>query len=265
MSSKLAKNLIELERDQVLSEVKERLIQGDDPMRIFEESKRGMELVGEKYKNKEYFLAELMLSGDLFREVMELIEPQLGATKIEGDTIGKIILATIQGDIGKNILGTLLKLEGFEVYDLGVDVNPDLIVEKVKEIQPDFLGFSSLLTVTFDPMKEVIDKLEEVGLRDKLKILVGGGITTPLVKDYIKADFQTVDAMEGVQYCLEIIKTKVVIKARGEFKNERRIHDSRRENDCSNESGKTRSGTYCSYCRDGPTCNILWNILGGNA
>jgi methylmalonyl-CoA mutase cobalamin-binding domain/chain len=187
-------------------------------MRIFEECKKGMELVGEKYKNKEYFLAELMLSGDLFREVMELIEPQLGAEKIEGDTIGKIILATIQGDIhdlGKNILATLLKLEGFEVYDLGVDVNPDLIVEKVKEIQPDFLGFSSLLTVTFDPMKEVIDKLEEAGLRDKLKILVGGGITTPLVKDYIRADFQTVDAMEGVQYCLEIIKAKVVIKARG--------------------------------------------------
>ena len=218
MTSDLTNNLIELEREKVLSEVKERLNQNEDPMKIFEECKQGMELVGEKYKNKEYFLAELMLSGDLFREAMELIEPYLGEKKVEGDIKGKILLATIQGDIhdlGKNILATLLKLEGFKVYDLGVDVNPDIIIEKVKEIQPDFLGFSSLLTITFDPMKEVIDKLKEVGLRDKLKILVGGGITTPLVKDYIGADFQTIDAVEGVEYCLEKIKAKVVIGARG--------------------------------------------------
>jgi len=218
MLSNLTKNLVELERDQVLSEIKERLSQGEDPMRIFEECKRGMDLVGEKYKNKEYFLAELMLSGDLFREAMELIEPFLGEIKTEGDIKGKVILATIQGDIhdlGKNILATLLKLEGFEVYDLGVDVDPDIVVEKVKELQPDFLGFSALLTITFDPMKTVIDKLKEAGLRDKLKVMVGGGITTSLVKDYTGADFQTIDAMEGVQYCLETIKAKVVIKAKG--------------------------------------------------
>jgi len=218
MSSHLTKNLIELERDQVLSEVKERLNKGEDPMKIFKECKEGMELIGERYKNKEYFLAELMLSGDLFREAMELIEPHLGEKKTEGDIKGKIILLTIQGDIhdlGKNILATLLKLEGFKIYDLGVDVDPDIIVEKVREIQPDFLGFSALLTITFDPMKKVIDKLEEAGLRDRLKIMVGGGITTKLVKDYIGADFQTIDAMEGVQYCLEIIKARVVIRARG--------------------------------------------------
>ncbi len=218
MSSDLTINLIELEREKVLSEVKERLNQSEDPMKIFEECKQGMEMIGERYKKKEYFLAELMLSGDLFKEAMELIEPYLGEKKIEGNIKGKIILATIQGDIhdlGKNILATLLKLEGFEVYDLGVDVNPDIVVEKVKEIQPDFLGFSSLLTITFDPMKEIIDRLKEAGFRDKLKILVGGGITTSLVKDYIGADFQTIDAMEGVQYCLETIKARVVIRARG--------------------------------------------------
>ncbi|MFX0082502.1 MAG: B12-binding domain-containing protein [Candidatus Hodarchaeota archaeon] len=218
MSSLLTKNLIELERDKVLYEVKERLVQGEDPMKIFEECKQGMELIGEKYKKKEYFLAELMLSGDLFREAMELIEPYLGEKKTERDTKGKVLLATIQGDIhdlGKNILATLLKIEGFEVHDLGVDVNPDIVVEKVKEIQPDFLGFSALLTITFEPMKEVVDKLEKAGLRDKLKILVGGGITTPLVKDYTGADFQTIDAMEGVQYCLEIIKSRVMIRSRG--------------------------------------------------
>ncbi|MFW9943343.1 MAG: B12-binding domain-containing protein, partial [Candidatus Thorarchaeota archaeon] len=118
MTSDLMNNLVELEREKVLSEIKERLSQGEDPMRMFEECKQGMDLVGEKYKNKEYFLAELMLSGDLFREAMELIEPFLGEIKTEGDVKGKVILATIQGDIhdlGKNILATLLKLEGFEV------------------------------------------------------------------------------------------------------------------------------------------------------
>ncbi len=218
MSSSLTKNLIELERDKVLAEIKERISQGEDPMKIFNECKKGMETVGEKYKNKEYFLAELMLSGDLFRESMELIEPYLGEKKTEGDIKGKIILVTMQGDIhdlGKNILATLLKLEGFKVYDLGVDVSPDIVVEKVKEIQPDFIGFSALLTVTFDPMKEVINKLNEAGLHDKLKIMVGGGITTTLVKDYIGADFQTIDAVQGIQYCLEVIKARVVIKTRG--------------------------------------------------
>ena len=218
MLSQLTKNLIKLERDKVLFEVKERLIQGEDPMRMIEECKEGMALVGEKYKIKEYFLAELMLSGDLFKEAMELIDPYLGENTAESDIKGKIILVTIKGDIhdlGKNVLGTLLKLEGFKIYDLGVDINPDIVIEKVKEIQPDFLGFSSLLTITFDPMKEVIDKLEDAGLRDKVKIMVGGGITTPLVKDYIGADFQTIDAMEGVQYCLEYIKAKVLVKAKG--------------------------------------------------
>ncbi|MHA2400542.1 MAG: cobalamin B12-binding domain-containing protein [Promethearchaeota archaeon] len=218
MASQLTKNLIELEHDKVLAEVEERLTQGEDPMKIFEECSMGMEVVGEKYKNKEYFLAELMLSGELFREAMELIEPYLGEKKQQGDIKGKILLVTVQGDIhdlGKNILGTLLKLEGFEVYDLGVDVNPGIVVEKVKEIQPDFLGFSALLTITFDPMRDIIEKLKEAGLRDKLKIMVGGGITTPLVKDYIGADFQTLDAMEGVQYCLEMIKARVMVKARG--------------------------------------------------
>ena len=215
MSSHLTKNLIELERDNVLSEVKERLIQGEDPMGIFNECKQGMELIGERYRKKEYFLAELMLSGELFKEVTELIEPYLGEKTTEGDIKGKIILVTMQGDIhdlGKNILATLLKLEGFKIYDLGVDVNPDIVIEKVKEIKPDFLGFSALLTTTFDPMKYVVDKLKEVGLRDQLKIMVGGGITTILVKDYIGADFQTIDGMEGVQYCLDVFNAKGGIK-----------------------------------------------------
>ncbi|MFX1452806.1 MAG: B12-binding domain-containing protein [Promethearchaeota archaeon] len=209
MSINLINNLIELEHDKVLEEIAIRLKQGEQPLKLIEECNQAMIEIGERYKRQEYFLAELMLSGELFKEAMELIDPYLGEKRVDDDFKGKIVLATIQGDIhdlGKNILATLLKLEGFKLYDLGVDVNPDIIVEKVKEIQPDFLGFSALLTVTFDPMKLVVDKLREEGVRDHLKVMVGGGITTSLVKDYIGADFQTIDAMEGVSYCLKEIK-----------------------------------------------------------
>jgi len=89
-----------------------------------------------------------------------------------------------------------------------VDVAPEVIINKVKEIKPDILGFSALLTVTFDPMKQVIDKLKEDGLQDQLKIMVGGGITTTLVKEYVGADFQAIDALEGVKYCLELINSR---------------------------------------------------------
>jgi len=208
MPSNLTQNLIELEQDKVLSEIKERLEKGEEALNIIKECNEGMEIIGERYKKKEYFLAELLLSGELFKEAMDLITPHLGGKTIEENSKGQVLLATIQGDIhdlGKNILATLLKLEGFKVHDLGVDVNPDQIVEKVRELKPDFLGFSALLSLTFDPMKNVIDKLKEEGLRDGMKIMVGGGVTTTLVKDYIGADFQTIDAMEGVQFCLNNI------------------------------------------------------------
>ena len=87
-------------------------------------------------------------------------------------------------------------------------MNPDLIVEKVKELKPNFLGFSALLSLTFDPMKNVIERLKEEGLRDHMKVMVGGGVTSSLVKDYIGADFQTIDAMEGVEFCLKTIGEK---------------------------------------------------------
>lgn len=210
MEFNLANNIIELENEKVLNEVEQRLNEGEDPITIIKECNEGMTIVGEKYKNKEYFLAELILSGEIFKSAMELITPYL--TKgISEESKGRVVLVTIQGDIhdlGKNILATLLKIQGFEVYDLGVDVDPDKILEKVREIHPDILGFSALLTITFDPMKMVIDSLKKEGLKDQIKIMVGGGITTPLVKEYIGADFQTTDAMDGVNYCLKIIKER---------------------------------------------------------
>ncbi len=211
--SNLQNNIVELEKDKVLKELEERLNKGEDPLILIDECKQGMTIVGEKFKNNEYFLAELILSGEIFKEAMSIIKPYLTKGKQKADK-GKVLLATLKGDIhdiGKNIFATLLTTEGFDVLDLGVDVEPQLIIDKVKEFKPDFIGFSALITPTFEPMKEAVEQLEKAGIRDQFKIMVGGGITTPLVKDYIKADFQTIDAMEGVKYCLENKKIKVQV------------------------------------------------------
>jgi len=213
MSSKISENIVQLNENEVLNEVKMRLKQGEDPMKIVDDCREGLIIVGEKYKKKEFFLAELILSGEIFKVAMELISPYL-IRENEKEFKGKILLATIQGDIhnlGKNIFGTLLKINGFKVYDLGVDVNPEIILDKVREIHPDFIGFSALLTITFDPMKYVIDTLKKENLRNQVKILVGGGVTTSMVKEYIGADFQTIDAMEGIEYCLKNVKDEEMV------------------------------------------------------
>jgi len=213
MSSKISENIVQLNENEVLNEVKMRLKQGEDPMKIVDDCREGLIIVGEKYKKKEFFLAELILSGEIFKVAMELISPYL-IRENEKEIKGKILLATIQGDIhnlGKNIFGTLLKINGFKVYDLGVDVNPEIILDKVREIHPDFIGFSALLTITFDPMKYVIDTLKKENLRNQVKILVGGGVTTSMVKEYIGADFQTIDAMEGIEYCLKNVKEEGMV------------------------------------------------------
>ena len=114
----------------------------------------------------------------------------------------------MQGDIhdlGKNILVTLLEVSGFEVHDLGVDVAPEILVEHVRKTTPDVVGFSSLLTTSFQSSKRAAELLREAGLRDELKLIVGGGVTTAAFRDYVQADFQTLDATEGVAYCVKAL------------------------------------------------------------
>ena len=210
MSEELALAIVDLDREKVLNLVESRSKKGESPLQILEECRQGMTIVGERYQKGEFFLLELMLSGEIFKGVMAILEPQL-AKERPPKPLGRIVLATLKGDIhnlGKDLFGSLVKIQGFEVYDLGVDVAPALVVDKVKEVKPDFVGFSALITSTFDSMKQASEMLEKAGLRKRFKLMVGGGITTPMVKDYIGADFQTRDAMEGVAYCMKSIGGK---------------------------------------------------------
>ena len=207
MSKELALAIVELDRDEALNLVESRSKKGESPLQILEECRQGMTIVGERFQEGEYFLAELLLSGEIFKAATAILEPQLAKVR-PPKPVGRMLLATLQGDIhdlGKNLFGLLIKTQGFEVYDLGVDVAPARVVEKGREVKPDFVGFSALISSVFDSMKQASGMLEEAGLRNQFKLMVGGGIVTPMVKDYIGADFQTRDAMEGVAYCVRSI------------------------------------------------------------
>ncbi len=208
MSKELSMALVDLERDRVAAAVKSRAEKGEDPIQILEECRRGMIIVGERFQKGEYFLAELVLSGEIFKGAMAILEPYL-AKAGPSKPLGKVVLATLQGDIhdlGKNIVAIMLKAQGFEVHDLGVDIAPALVLEKVRETAPDFVGFSALITTSFDSMKQAAEMLHEAGLRERFKLVIGGGVTTSVVKDHVGADFQTTDATEGVAYCIDVMR-----------------------------------------------------------
>jgi len=205
MTEELSQLIVELKRDEAARVVKSRLEKGNDPIQILDECRQGMTKVGDRFQQGDYFLAELMLSAEIFKAAVSILQPYLARSR-PSKPLGKITLATLRGDIhdlGKNILATLLEAHGLEVQDLGVDVPPDRVVENVKETRPDFVGCSALITTAFDSMKKAADMLVEAGLRDQVKIMIGGGVTTTMVKDYVGADFQTTDAMQGVTYCLK--------------------------------------------------------------
>jgi len=189
LADKLADLLCELEEDAVLAQARERVSRGDDPLEIIEECRRGMETVGRRFENKEYFITELIMAGEIFGAVMEIVEPALKGR--QAATIGKIVVGTVQGDIhdiGKNIVRTMLRCSGFEVYDLGVDVPPEKFVEKIKEVGAPLVGLSALMTTSFNPMKETVEAIASAGLRDKVKILIGGGPVNEKVREFVGAD-----------------------------------------------------------------------------
>jgi len=210
MTADISASIVELDREAALATVKERAVGGADPVLLLDECRRGMTIVGERFQAGDYFLAELMLSAEIFKGAVSILEPFLSRAR-PTKPLGTIVLATLKDDIhdlGKNIFATLLKSQGFAVHDLGVDADPAMVVDKVREMSPDFVGFSALITSTFDSMKQASELLREAGLRERFKLMIGGGVTTPMVRDYVGADFQTTDATEGVSYCINVIGGK---------------------------------------------------------
>ncbi|MEW6186116.1 MAG: cobalamin-dependent protein [Thermodesulfobacteriota bacterium] len=201
MTKELAAALADFDEDMLLETLKTRLESGEPPLSLLKELQKGMGMVGERY-NKDYFLSDLMLSADLFQRSMEILAPSLTAQT--GDFVGRMVIGTPKGDIhdlGKNIFCSLARGVGFEVMDLGVNVPVETFIKAVKDFKPHLLGFSALLTPGFTPMKEVMDQLADQNLRASLKVIVGGGVVTPTVKEFLGADGFTTDAMDGLKQC----------------------------------------------------------------
>jgi methanogenic corrinoid protein MtbC1 len=205
MARELCTAIVALARDEVAETVGRRLERGDAPLEILAECREGMAIVGERFQAGDYYLSELLLSAEIFKAAVARIEPHLPTARAE-QPAGSVVLATMRGDIhdlGKNILATLLRAHAFEVHDLGVNVEPAALLAKVEEVRPDFVGLSALITTSFQSMKEACQLIDEAGLRGSLELLIGGGVTTPEVMEWVGADFQTLDAASGVAYCVE--------------------------------------------------------------
>jgi 5-methyltetrahydrofolate--homocysteine methyltransferase len=192
--------LLELDEQGVLAEVRAALERGDDPISLVEGLREGMSQVGQRFEDKEYFLSELIMSAEIFKEAIAEIEPHLA--KGEGQPKGIIVVGTVKGDIhdiGKNIVATLLRCEGYDVHDLGVDVPPEAFTAKLKESGASLVALSGLLTLAFDSMKETVESIAEAGLRGKVKVIIGGGPVNDKVAEYSGADAFGTDAAQAVK------------------------------------------------------------------
>ena len=180
-----------------------------DPLKVMEEGLiRGLRIVGDKFKNFELFLPDLMMAAEAFKSGFEVIKPALVSKGKEMKALGSVVLGTVAGDIhdiGKNIVRIFLEIEGFEVHDAGNDVPIDKFVEMVKTTKPDILGLSALLTSTLPNQKEVIKALEKAGLRNQVKVMVGGAPVTKRWADEIGADAYAANATEAAKIARKLV------------------------------------------------------------
>jgi methanogenic corrinoid protein MtbC1 len=207
--TKLITAIADLHEETSLTLVRQQLDAGIDPLLIIEDCKEGMRQVGLRYERNEYFLAGLIMAGEIFRQVMELLQPVVERL-VSGQSTGLILLGTVEGDIhdlGKNIVNMLLSCHNFVVHDLGVDVPPAIFAEEVAQVQPNLVGLSGLLTSSYDAMRETISLLRGGGYQRP--IIIGGGQLTKEVCDYVGADYWTTDAVIGVELCQQLMSGEV--------------------------------------------------------
>ncbi len=201
MSGELAKLLSDLKEPEALEFVEKALGEGVDPMQLMGEAQEGMNIVGQRFASEEYFLPELIFSGEILNQIVRKLEPHIK----EGgkpDRQGKVIIGTVAGDIhdiGKDLVVFMLDVNGFEVIDLGIDVPVQKFVDTIKETGSKVVGLSGFLTLAFQSMKDTVDAIKEAGVRDEVKIMIGGGQMDEQVKVFTGADAYGKDAMAAVQ------------------------------------------------------------------
>ncbi len=191
-----------LEEQPTLDGVRTRLEAGDGPKVILDALNAGMNVVGENYATGEYYLAELVMAAEIFKGAMKILEPALASDPNARQILGKLVIGTVKGDlhdIGKNIFVGLARNAGFLVNDLGIDVKPETFVEQVRKDEADIVGLSGILTLSLEPMQETVEQLKQAGLRDQVKVILGGLAIDELWSEHVGADAYTDDAYEGLR------------------------------------------------------------------
>ena len=206
---KMAQSVLDGDSDVAVSLAMQAIAGGIDPLEAITKGfVTGVNKVGESFACGQAFLPELVMAGEAMKAAVAALEPEMQKRGVQRTMLGKVVLATVEGDIheiGKSLVGTMLSASGFQVYDLGVDVPAARIIAKVKEVDADIVGLSALLTTTMVKQKEVIDELDKLGLRKKVKIMVGGA---PVTRDWvqkIEADGFSEDAIGAVAVAKQIL------------------------------------------------------------
>jgi 5-methyltetrahydrofolate--homocysteine methyltransferase len=198
--------LADMNEDDAFALAKKMLLEeGANPLRVLELCRNAMDIVGQRFEKGEYFLPELVLAGEMLENIGAIAKPLIKqAPGEEPKKLAKVLIGTVHGDlhdIGKNIVTFMLDINGFEVKDIGIDVPVKTFVDEINQFQPDVVGLSGFLTLAFDSMKETIEAIKDAGLRDKLKIMIGGGQVDQTVLNYTGADAFGTNAVDAVSLC----------------------------------------------------------------
>jgi 5-methyltetrahydrofolate--homocysteine methyltransferase len=201
MAKDLVKTLADLKEKEALKIVEDRLKAGEDPLKILDDARRAVEIVGKRFSDGEYFIPDLVYSGEILRSITDMVRPKI-TKAAAAKRLGKVIVGTVAGDIhdiGKDIVVFMLDVNGFEVIDLGIDVPVQKFVDAIKNTGSKVVGLSGFLTLAFQSMKDTVEAIKKAGLRDKVKIMIGGGQIDDQVKSFSGADAYGKDAMEAVK------------------------------------------------------------------
>ena len=200
MSQELIDAFTDMREEDVRRITNEMLAAGTDPLEILDDCKESLDIIGQRFEAGEAFVPELVMAGVMMEEVTATVKPQIERDGVT-ERLGKVLMGTVDGDIhdiGKDVVVFMLEANGFEVVDLGVDVAPETFVARIGETKPDVVGLSGLLTLAFDSMKVTVDAIKEAGLRDSVKIMIGGAPVDEHIQEYAGADAWGKDAMEAV-------------------------------------------------------------------
>lgn len=200
MTGTLIDAIADMCENDAIALTEQMLAAGADPVVILADCRAAMGIVGKRFEAGEYFLPELILAGEILRQIAALVKPRLQQAEAVQKQ-GRIVIGTVKGDIhdiGKDIVVFMLDVNGYEIHDLGVDVPAQTFVDKVAAVRPDVVALSGFLTLAFDSMKETVAALQSAGLRDKVKIMVGGGTVDDNVRAYTGADAYGADAVAAV-------------------------------------------------------------------